>query len=82
MASTSWRFNPISNPSPAADLGGQRHQLADQLRLVFELERRDKHGCQSGQVGQALILFEPADLRDALAHGQRQVALGKLRALA
>jgi len=60
-----------------ADGGGELQKAGYDGRLVFDIQRGNEAGGDGGQIGQALVLFEAADVGVAVANGDGQFALGE-----
>lgn len=69
-------------PAPAVRFGCQLQQAFHGFGVVPQVEGGDEERRDRGQVGQAFVLFEAADMRLGVTDGLRQVTLGEVGALA
>jgi len=72
-----WMDRRCCRQLPKARLFGKLQQTLHPLRLVRQMQGRDKQGHQCCRIGHALILFETANLRIAVSDQKGELALGE-----
>ena len=62
---------------PKSRVPGKLQQARHPWGLMFQMQSRDEQSREGCRIGHALIFFETADLRIAIAHQKGELALGE-----